>query len=193
MNKIRNFIDKVQSTFNHNGRTFAIVKDENGFTLVEVLGAIVVGSLIFAFAAFAIRGGIESSKVSAQNEALAYLRTNIQEGYATLHSYDGLDNDSAIAARLIPTNMMRGSEGDAYGDTIVSEFNGEITIESIDDGNNFQITIPNVPQGACIKLAHSAKNWEAMTINDTEVDRYSLVTEEICSDETDNTLVYQSR
>lgn len=191
MNKIRNFITKFQNI--QNGRTYALVKSEEGFTLVEVLGAIVVGSLIFAFAAFAIRGGIESSKVSAQNEALSYLRTNIQEGYATLHSYDGLDNDSAIAARLVPTNMMSGAEGDSYGDTIRSEFNGEITIESIDDGDNFQITVPNVPQGACIKLGRSAKNWEAMTINGTEVDRYSLITEDICSDETDNTLVYQSR
>lgn len=167
---------------------------EAGFTLTEVFGAIVVGALIYSFAAFAIRGGIESSKVSNQSEALAYLRVNIQDGYSTLHTYEGLDNDSAIAARLIPTNMMTGGDGDAYGDAIVDEWNGPITLAPDGDNNeNFTIQLDNIPQGACIKLGRTAKAWEAMTINGTDVDRYSLITEDICTEEFDNTLVYTSR
>ncbi len=167
---------------------------EAGFTLIEVLGAIIVGSIIFAFAAFAVRGGIESSKVSNQNEALAFLRVNIQEGYSTLHTYDGLSNDNAIAARLVPTNMMTGGDGDAYGDAIVDEWNGPITLAPAGDNNeNFTIQLDNIPQGACIKLGRTAKAWEGMTINGADVDRYSLITEDICNEEFDNTLVYTSR
>lgn len=170
------------------------ISRERGFTLIEVLGAIIVGAIIFAFAAFAIRNGIESAKVSNQNEALANLRVNIQEAFSTLHSYEDLSNANALAARIVPTNMLTGATDDAaYGDAIVNEWNGPITLAPTEDNQDFTITLENVPQGACIKLARNAKAWEEMTVAGTAVNRYGLQTEEICADEFDNTLVYTSR
>ncbi|MBR6626254.1 MAG: prepilin-type N-terminal cleavage/methylation domain-containing protein, partial [Mailhella sp.] len=105
------------------------ISRERGFTLIEVLGAIIVGAIIFAFAAFAIRNGIESAKVSNQNDSLANLRVNIQEAFSTLHSYEDLSNANALAARIVPTNMLTGATDDAaYGDAIVNEWNGAITL-----------------------------------------------------------------
>lgn len=171
------------------------ISRERGFTLIEVLGAIIVGAIIFAFAAFAIRNGIESSKVSNQNEALAHLRVSIQEAFASLHSYEDLNNDNAIAARIVPSNMLTGAADDnVYGDAIINEWNGAITLAPDNENRDFTITLAAVPQGACLKLARSAKQWENMTVNDTAVERYGLQNvEEICTEEFENTLVYTSR
>lgn len=171
------------------------LSSERGFTLVETLGIIIIAGLIFVFAAWGIRNGIESAKVANQNEALATLRVNIQGAFADLHSYAELSNDNAIAARVVPTNMLTGAnDADPYGNAIINEWNGAITLAPVEGNQDFTITLENVPQGACLKLARNAKAWENMEIGGTAVDRYGLiVVDEVCTDEFNNTIVYTSR
>lgn len=48
----------------------------------EVLGAIIIGSIIFGAVALVISNAIETSRVSNQQENLSYLRMNIHEVYS---------------------------------------------------------------------------------------------------------------
>ena len=58
-------------------------KNQRGFTLGEVLCAIIIGSIIFGAVALVISNAIETSRVSNQQENLSYLRMNIHESTAT--------------------------------------------------------------------------------------------------------------
>ena len=156
---------------------------EEGFTLIEVLGAIVVGSLIFAFAAFAIKGGLESAKVSNSQENLSYLRMNIQEVYAHVRSYETISNDELISANAVPPAML-------INEQIVNEWNGDVTIEPADGGRSYTITFADVPQDACIKLGAQRSGWDALSIGGTEIERNTIVTTDQCSDEFSTAIVF---
>lgn len=161
------------------------VSNESGFTLVEVLGAIVVGSIIFGFAAFAIRGGLASAKVSNAQENLSYLRVNIQEVYAHVRNYETISNEELIGANAVPQGMV-------IDDQIVNDWNGAITVEPADDGRSYTITFEDVPQDACIKLGSQRDMWDSLTIGGAEVDRGTVVTSDLCNDEFSNTLVFEA-
>ena len=136
---------------------------ERGFTLLEGLAVLVLGSIILGAAAFAISGGLESAKVANTQENLNYLRMNIVETYAHVRSYDSVTNDQLLDAKAVPTNMIAG-------ESIVNEWNGNVTVEPTDDGRAFTVTLDNVPQGAAIKLDSQRPHWDALTINDTEIE-----------------------
>ena len=160
-------------------------KKDAGFTLVEVLGAIVVGSIIFGFAAFAIRGGLASARVSNAQENLSYLRVNIQEVYSHVRSYATISNDELISANAVPRGMV-------VNDQIVNDWNGDVTIEPGDGGRSYTITFADVPQDACIKLGAQRDLWDSLTIGGTAVDRGTVVTGDLCSDEFSNTQVFEA-
>lgn len=158
---------------------------ERGFTLLEGLALLALGSIILGAAAFAISGGLESAKVANTQENLNYLRMNIVETYTHVHSYDSITNDQLLDAKAVPTNMIAGED-------IVNEWNGNVTVEPADDGRAFTVTLDNVPQGAAIKLGGQRHHWDELTINDTEIERDTVVTKEICDDELNNTIVFKA-
>ena len=148
-------------------------KKDAGFTLVEVLGAIVVGSIIFGF----------DRLVTEEN--LSYLRVNIQEVYSHVRSYATISNDELISANAVPRGMV-------VNDQIVNDWNGDVTIEPGDGGRSYTITFADVPQDACIKLGAQRDLWDSLTIGGTAVDRGTVVTGDLCSDEFSNTLVFEA-
>lgn len=81
-------------------------KNQRGFTLGEVLGAIIIGSIIFGAVALVISNAIETSRVSNQQENLSYLRMNIHEVYSHVHSFASISNDELLAANAVPQGMV---------------------------------------------------------------------------------------
>lgn len=144
-------------------------KDESGFTLVEVLGALVVGSLVFAFAAFGISGGLESARVSGFNESLALLRVNIHETYASSRGFgtsstQGQDITSDLVdAGAIPQNWLASD-----GSTVVHNFGGSVNVTGT--VHNFTITADAIPEAVCRKIVSSQLDgWDSISVGGAEV------------------------
>lgn len=145
-------------------------KSQRGFTLIEVLGALVVGSLVFGFAAFAISKAIESARVTSFNENLALLRINIHEVYA---SSRGFGSSSATAKDITETLTEAGAIPDPWLDkdsnTAMHTLGGSVSVEGT--LTNFTISAKDITQDACRKIASSqAENWDKITINGSVVD-----------------------
>ncbi len=167
---------------------------EAGFTLVEVLGALVVGSIVFAFAAFGISGGLESARVSGFNESLELLRINVQEVYASSRGFGSTDSsetditDTLLEAGAIPRNWLTDDEAN-----IVHNFGGGI--EVVGSVSDFTITANAITESACRKIVSSQYgNWDAIRVNGTEVDSVPVLS---CRENTDsvgnNELSFQTR
>ena len=146
-------------------------KDQNeaGFTLIEVLGALVVGSIVFAFAAFGISGGLESARVSGFNESLALLRINIHESYASSRGFGTSGTESTditqelIDAGAIPQNWMTDD-----GESVVHNFGGSVSVEGSVSG--FSITAEAIPEAVCRKIVSSQlEGWDSVSIGGSEV------------------------
>ena len=155
-------------------------KNQRGFTLGEVLGAIIIGSIIFGAVALVISNAIETSRVSNQQENLSYLRMNIHEVYSHVHSFASISNDELLAANAVPQGM------------VVNDWNGDVTVASADDGRAFTIQLDNIPENACIKLGAQRDMWDSLSINGTDIERETVVTTDHCTDELSNTLIFQA-
>ncbi len=160
-------------------------KNQQGFTLGEVLGAIIIGSIIFGAVAMVISSAIESARVSNQQENLSYLRMNIHEAYSHIHSFASISNDELIAANAVPQGML-------VDESIVNAWNGDVSVGSANEGRSFTIQLDNIPEEACIKLGSQRNMWDSLSINGTDIEREIVVTTEHCTDELSNTLIFQA-
>ena len=160
-------------------------KNQRGFTLGEVLSAIIIGSIIFGAVALVISNAIETSRVSNQQENLSYLRMNIHEVYSHVHSFASISNDELLAANAVPQGMV-------VNDSIVNSWHGDVTLASANDGRAFTIQLDDIPESACIKLGAQRNMWDSLSINGTDIERETVVTTEHCTDEDSNTLTFQA-
>lgn len=148
-------------------------RKEAGFTLIEVMGALVVGSLVFSFAAFGISSALESARVSGFNESLALLRMNIQEVYASSRGFGSTSSaptditSTLVNAGAVPQNWL-SSDTDSDSTTITHNFGGTVSVEGT--VSNFEITVTGIPQSACRKIVSAQfENWDEVAIGGTAV------------------------
>ena len=139
-------------------------KNQRGFTLGEVLGAIIIGSIIFGAVALVISNAIV---------------------YSHVHSFASISNDELLAANAVPQGMV-------VNDSIVNGWNGDVTVASADDGRAFTIQLDDIPENACIKLGAQRDMWDSLSINGTDIERETVVTTDHCTDELSNTLIFQA-
>ena len=144
-----------------------------GFTLIEVMGALVVGSLVFSFAAFGISSALESARVSGFNESLALLRMNIQEVYASSRGFGSTSSSptditsTLVNAGAVPQNWLT-SDTESDSTTITHNFGGTVSVEGT--VSNFEITVTGIPQSACRKIVSAQfENWDEVAIGGTTV------------------------
>lgn len=156
---------------------------EAGFTLMESIGALIIGSIIFGLAALALSDGIDDARVSSAQESLSYLRINIHDAYSHVHSFSSLSNEELIAAKAVPQTML-------INDSIINAWNGDVTVASARGGRAFTIQYDDVPEDACIKFGNQRDMWDAVSINGTAIEPEIVVTTEHCTDESSNTIIF---
>lgn len=167
-----------------------LLRSRPGFTLIEVLGALAVGSLVFGFAACGIQGALESARVSAFNENLALLRMNIQEILASARNSGSMDlTESLIRAGAVPGSWLAGDE-DRH---IAHEFGGRVSVRA--EGGGFAVTAESVPRSPCRRIAAAQHPvWDRLTVGGSAV---SSLPAESCAEDRDgegvNALTFSAR
>ena len=158
-------------------------QNQLGFSLMETLAVFVIIGLVMAAAALAIYNGKNAANVSVAQENLSYLRVNIHDVYSHVRSFASISNDELIAARAVPQGML-------LNDTIVNAWNGDVTVASANAGRAFTIQFDDVPVDACIKLGAQRDSWDSLSINGTDIELEQVITQEVCSDNLSNTIIF---
>ncbi|MGE4293565.1 MAG: type 4 pilus major pilin [Desulfovibrio sp.] len=158
-------------------------------TLLETLGAILVGLIILAGAALGLNSAFSSSKLSETEQNLVTLRMQIQHMFSGSSDFTGLDNDLALKAGVVPKSFIKGN-------VMKNAFGGEITLAPVTADAAFSIELTSIPQEECTKLAKFQTDaWLGVTVNGNEIDRLSdtLVTDIVSSCEDSNTILFTAR
>lgn len=132
-------------------------------SILETVGALIVGLLLIAAAAFGLYSAFGKSNVATTEQNLVLLRMQTQQLFFGTN-YDNLDNDVAMNAGIVPKSFIKG-------DSMKNAWGGDITLANDADNGQFSITLDNVPQDACIQLARfQPDSWESISVNGSVVD-----------------------
>ncbi|WP_027191463.1 type 4 pilus major pilin [Fundidesulfovibrio putealis] len=132
-------------------------------TLLETLGAILVGLIILAGAALGLNSAFSSSKLGETEQNLITLRMQVQQMFSGSSDYTGLDNALALQAGLVPKPFIKGS-------SLRNSFGGDITLAPVNGTSAFSITLTSIPQDECTKLAKFQTDaWLSVNVNGTDV------------------------
>lgn len=132
-------------------------------SILETVGAIIIGLLLIAAAAFGLNSAFGKSNVATTEQNLVLLRMQTQQLFFGTN-YENLDNDVAMSAGIVPEAFMKG-------DSMRNAWGGDVTLASDADNGQFSITLDNVPQAACMQLARfQPDSWESISVNGTVVD-----------------------
>lgn len=147
-------------------------KIARGFTLIEVL--LVVGFIALAsIGVYVVYNKVQTGN-AANTEArnIDALRAGVKNIYGGSTSYNGLSNEVALNARIVPDNMRTSNSTTA----ITNSFGGKVTLGPKKFGataaanNAFTIRYEGVPIDVCAKLATSAgAGFNEVEVNGTPV------------------------
>jgi hypothetical protein len=132
-------------------------------TLLETLGAILVGLIILAGAALGLNAAFSSSKLGETEQNLVTLRMQIQHMFSGAADYSGLDNSLALKAGVVPKSFIKG-------ELLKNAFGGDITLAPVTGMRLFH-RAHHHPPGGVHKLASSDGCLAWRDVNGHTVDR----------------------
>lgn len=160
---------------------------EAGFVMVEMTGSLLLYLIMIAAGAILVFTMMSSSKLASAQQGLMSLRMQVQQLYSGGSDYAGLDNSLATKAGLVPKSFLRGTK-------VVTPWGGEVALAASGDGSSFTISLSEIPQEECTKLATSQlDSWTAVSVNGNAIDKSSGTTTAAQSCNDSNTLVFTSR
>lgn len=161
-------------------------KKQGGWLSIEVLGAILFVLIMIAASGVNFTSLFSSNNLADTEQALATLRMQIKQLYTSSPDYTGLTTASANKSGIIPNKMIK-SNG------VRDVWNGAVTIEAGANPNTFVISLAEVPQEACTKLAtYQSGSWVDVKVNGSTLSQNAIVSDAAnqCTDT--NTLAFTS-
>lgn len=162
-------------------------RGEAGFVMVEMSGSLLLYLIMIAAGAILVYTMMSSSKLASAQQGLMSLRMQIQQLYSGGSDYAGLDNALAVKAGLVPKSFLKGSK-------VVTPWGGDVALAASGDGSLFTISLSEIPQEECTKLATAQlDSWATVTVNGSAIDKNTgaAATARSCKDS--NTLMFTSR
>lgn len=155
-------------------------------SILETVGAIIVGLLLIGAAAFGLYSAFGKSNVATMEQNLVLLRMQTQQFFFGTN-YDNLDNETAIKAGIVPKAFLKG-------ETMKNSWGGDVTMSSDTANGTFTIEMDNIPQDACIQLARfQPDSWETVSVNGADIDATDVAGIADACGQTVNTLAFTAR
>lgn len=161
-------------------------KGEAGVTIGELLFWLGVAAIVTGAIAWSANKALNMWRTTKTQESLLILRMQTQQLFASASDYNGLTNDMALKAGLVPQNFIKGS-------ALFNAWGGTITLAP-DSGNSaFSIAFEGIPQEECTRLAtYQPEAWLSVSVNGNEANGSDVATiAESCA--TTNSIVYTAR
>lgn len=121
---------------------------QKGYGLIEIAMGLAIAALLVAGAMMYFSN---ASTAQATNDAMSEMGA-LQQVTRSLYSgqpnYNGLTDTLIAGSKQIPAKYVN-----VAGTGLTSSFRGPVTVASFNTDQNFQITLTNVPQQACNKMA----------------------------------------
>lgn len=131
--------------------------------ILGALGGLLIGLIVLAGAASGLFSGFSKSNVASAEENLIIMRMQTQQ-YFNGTNYDGLSNQVAIKAGIVPEAFVKGEQ-------LRNPWGGDITLSSDVNNGTFAIEMTNIPQVDCAQLARfQADAWVEVAINGGVID-----------------------
>jgi type II secretory pathway pseudopilin PulG len=136
-----------------------------GFTLIEALVVMIVGTTLLAVSAAGIGKVFRNSEIAAEASNILLMQDRVRDLRNGKENYKGLSNALAISNNVVPPNMAR------KGNKIFNAWNGEVVFSAVDGGTHYLIDYYKVPIEACQRLVMrmGQSGWERIQINSADI------------------------
>jgi len=162
------------------------LEKNGGWAMMEMLGAILFALIMLAGIGVIFSNLFSNNNLADTEQAVSTLRMQTKQLYTSSSDYTGLTTANAKKSGIIPNKMIK-SNG------VRDVWNGEVTVEAGTDPNTFVITLGEVPQEACTKLAtYQSGSWVDLKVNGTTLNQDSIVSEAANQCTETNTLAFTS-
>lgn len=155
--------------------------------MLETIGALLIGLVVLGAAAYGLNSAFSKSKVTSMQQDLVTSRMQIQQLFSGSTNYNGLTNEVAINAGVVPKSMVKGND-------LKNPWGGEITLASEDANASFLISMSQIPKDECTQLARFQLDaWLSVKVNDTTVTTTDSVATVVGHCTGSNTIIYEAR
>ena len=145
--------------------------NEQGRSMVEMLGVLAIIGVLSVGGISGYSKAMAKFKLTKAQDQISMLLMNIRTAFATMPTYSGLSNDTAISYNIAPTDMVPNTASSA----INHAFGGPVTITATSIGaatnQYFSIKLANLGREACVSLASSDWGTDGlyyMIVNETK-------------------------
>lgn len=134
-------------------RDFALVRvaaRRKGLTLIETAMVLAIAAVFIAGVMLFFQNASISAKTNEATSQLAAIQQAVRTVYAGQASYDSANGtivQGLIATRSVPSKMVNTTT-----QTLRNAFNGDVDIQPVANGANFDVVFNGLPSDACAKM-----------------------------------------
>ena len=161
-----------------------VLKNQEGFTFVEMMGVIVVMLIGIGVAVAGVNSLMGSSKLSNAQSEITAIIMKTKQAFANSPATTGLTNAVAETLGIFPDNIKS---------TKLNPWGGAYTLAPATDATRFTLTVEDIPEDRCSGLSLFERGgFESVKINTVTLDpdTATAVTAAAACSLDDNTIVF---
>lgn len=170
--------------------------NEQGRSMIEMLGVLAIVGVLSVGGIAGYSKAMNKFKTNKAIDQVNMIGTAIRTLYSSQKDYNGLDNELAKKAGVIPAEMY----STASDSKITNAFNGSVTIAAADVNgadHGFSIKIDGLPRDACVTIATTdwgdGSDLASIKVGTEEIDEFPVTisdANENCADNGSITWTY---